>query len=383
MLIPVLATAVMFIFFDKKKVAWWEYLLLFGASAIVIFVSKLIIETSMTSDTEYWSEVAYEVEYEGKYDEYIHKTCTERYACGTDSKGQTKYCTRTYDCSYVEHHSPKWRIKGKDGSSIRITQSEYNRIKQKWGNEKKTGTHSRAYTYDDGIYGSFWLNRRELIECMVTKHTYENRVQAAHTVFDFQEVTEEDKKSYGLYDYPQIYENYKQKHILGANDPKAEKNMQILNAELGPKKQVKAFILIFRNKSKQAGIMQEAYWQGGNKNEFVLTIGVDKNNNVQWTYPFTWAEHSIVKVDAREFVLAQDKLDLVEISDFLYDNLNEKFVRKQFSEFKYLTVEPSMSSIIWSMVILIIITTGLVWWFVANEFDDELMNKGRRIKYRY
>jgi len=382
MLVPILATAVMFIFFDKKKIAWWEYLLLFGTSIIVISVSKLIIETSMTSDTEYWNEIAYEVEYEGKYDEYIHKTCTERYACGTDSKGQTKYCTRTYDCSYVEHYSPKWRIKSKNGASIRISQEEYIRIKNKWGNEKKTGTHSRAYTYDDGIYGSFWLSRRELIECMVTEHSYENRVQAAHTVFDFQDVTEEDKKNYGLYEYPQIYDGYKQNHILGADNKEAEKNMQILNAELGPKKQVKAFILVFKNKSKQAGIMQEAYWQGGNKNEFVLAVGVDKENNVTWAHPFTWAEHSIVKVNAREFVLGQKKLNLIEISNFLYDDLSKNFVRKHFSEFNYLTVEPSGNSLIGSTIFLVLITVGLVWWFVANEFDDELMFKSKKTRIK-
>ncbi len=66
--------------------------------------------------------------------------------------------------------------------------------RKKWNNEKKTGSHSESYTYDDGIYGSFWTKDRELIECIVTKHTYENRVQAAHTVFDFQEVSEEEKK---------------------------------------------------------------------------------------------------------------------------------------------------------------------------------------------
>ncbi len=369
MIVPILATAVMFIFFDKKKITWWEYLLLFGASALVIFVSKIIIETSMTSDTEYWSELAYEVEYEGAYDEYIHQTCTEEYACGTDADGNTQYCTKTVDCSYIEDYSPKYRIKSKY-RSIRITKSEYNRIKKRWGNEKKTGVHSESYSYDDGIYGSFWLSRRELIECVVTKHTYENRVQAAHTVFDFQDVTEKEKSKYRIYEYPKIYDSYKQRHILGTVDKKAEKNMQILNAELGPKKQVKAFVLIFKNKPKKAGILQEAYWGGGNKNEFVLAIGTDKSNNVTWVHPFTWAQHSNVKVNAREFVLSQKKLDLVKISKFLHKELDKNFVRKEFSEFNYLTVEPSLSSIMWSMVVLIIITVGLVWWFVANEFVE-------------
>lgn len=377
MIVPILAVLVMFFFFDIKKIAWWEYLMLFGVSAFVILISKFAIETSMTSDTEYLNETAIEVEYEGAYNEYISKTCSEDYACGTNSDGSTQYCTRYYDCSYVENYSPKWRIKSKK-KSIRITKSEYARIKKKWGNEKKTGSHPESYTYDNGIYGSFWLSRRELIECMVTSHSYENRVQAAHTVFDFQEVTDENKKQYKLYEYPEIYSGYKQKNILGTGDAthnKAEKYMQILNAELGPKKQLKAFILIFKNKTKQSGIMQEAYWQGGNKNEFVLTIGVNDNNEIQWVHPFTWAEHSIVKIETREFVLNQKNLNLYELSNFLYKELDDNFVRKQFSEFNYITIEPSASSIVWSMVILIIIIIILVRWFVVNEFDDDLMRK--------
>lgn len=389
MIVPVLATLVMLFILDRKKIAWWEYALLFGASIVTIFISKSIIELTMTSDTEYWGEVAVEVEYEGAYDEYIHKTC-EDCETVTNSDGSTSEECETYDCSYVEHYGPRYRIKGTN-NVVSISSSEYTRIKNKWGNEKKTGSHPESYSYDDGIYSSFWMNRRDLIECIVTSHTYENRVQAAHTVFDFQDVTEEDKKRYALYDYPQIYDNYKQKSILGFGDatqPQAEKNMQMLNAELGPKKQVKAFILIFKNQTEQAGVMQEAYWEGGNKNEFVLTIGIDDQNNIKWVYPFTWAQHSIVKIETRDFVLSQNKLNLEEISNFLYTELDKNFVRKQFSEFSYITVEPSGTSLIVSTIILVIITVCLVIWFVSNEFDDEMMgnsnsyNRGSRNFYK-
>jgi len=361
MLIPLVATIVAFMFIPKHKIAILEYAALFGVTLITILISKFAIEKSMTSDTEFWNEIAVEVEYEGKYDEYIHKTCTRQVPCGTDANGHIKYCTQTYNCDYIEHYGPKWRIKS-DNTVIRISNAEYNRIKNKWGNEKKTGTHARAYTYDDGIYGSFWLSRRELIECMVTKHDYENRVQAAHTVFDFEEVKEGDVEKYGLYNYPEIYDKYKQYHILGKGDASqkyAENNMRILNAELGPKKQLKAFILLFNNKTKQSGIMQEAYWKGGNKNEFVLTIGVDDDNKIQWAHPFSWAEKSIVKVETREFVIGQEYLDLANISNFLYKELDEKFVRKQFSEFNYLTVQPSNNSIIIVMVIIILFNIGM------------------------
>lgn len=375
MIVPIIATLVMFLFFDRKRIAWWEYLFLFGASALVIFISKVVIESTMVSDKEFWGQTAYQVEYEGAYDEYIHKTCTESYACGTDSDGNTKYCDRTYDCSYVENHGPKWRIKGSKGASIRISKSEYNRVKNKWGNEKKTGSHRNYHSYDDGIFGSFWLDRDELVECIVTSHRYENRVKVAKSVFNFIEVTDEDKERLGLYDYPKIYDGYKQSVIIGYKDDVAERKLQLLNGKLGPKKQVKVFILVFEGKTKEAGVMQEAYWKGGNKNEFILTIGIDKQGNVNWAHPFSWAERSIVKVNAREFVMSQEKLNLSGIADFLHDDLDKRFVRKSFSDFSYLTVEPTITSIVWASIILVIITIGLVAWFLLNDFDDNLMGR--------
>jgi len=373
LLVPVLATIVAFLFLPKHKIAWWEYLCLFGVTILTILISKFAIEKSMTSDTEYWSEIGIEVVYEGKWDEYIEETCE----CCCDEDGLN--CS-TYDCSWVKHHPPKWRIVS-NRTSIGISKVQYERIKIKWGNEKKTGTHRRKHTYDDGIYGSFWPGTRDLIECMVTKHSYENRVQAAHTVFDFEDVTDEDIVKYKLYDYPLIYDNYKQHHILGNGDASqkyAEKTMRILNAELGPKKEVKAFILLFEGQDKQSGIMQEAYWKGGNKNEFVLTIGIDKDKKIQWVHPFSWAEKSIVKVEAREFVLEQEYLQLSKISNFLHEELDQKFERKHFSEFNYITVQPSSKSIIIVMIIIIIFNIGMLFWFSMNEFDDDLMHKSRR-----
>jgi len=373
MIIPLVTMFVAFMFIPKHKITWWEYLILFGVTIITILISKFTIETSITSDTEYWSEAAVEVVYEGKWDEYIDETCE----CCCDDEGNN--CS-TYDCSWIKHHPASWRIRG-NNSSIEISKSQYDRIKKRWGNEKRTGSHSEYHSYDNGIYSSFWLSRRDLIECIVTKRSYENRVQSSRTIFNFEEIKDEDIVKYKLYEYPEIYDGYQQYHILGNGDASqryAEKNMRILNAELGPKKQVKVFILLFEGQTKQSGVMQEAYWKGGNKNEFVLTIGIDKDKKIQWVHPFSWAEKSIVKVETREYVLKQEYLNLFDISNFLYKELNQNFVRKKFSEFNYITVQPSGKSVIIVMIIVVILNIVMLFWFSTNEFDDELMNNNRR-----
>lgn len=373
-----LAFIVGMLMFYRKKVAWWEYLSMFGASTLIILISKLIITTSMTHDTEYWSEPAHKVVYDGAWDEWIVEECSYDCFCSTNDDGIESCMTCWEDCSYRDKHSASWKIVSNSGKSYSISESEYKRIVDKWGNEKKVGMHSgRDKHYDYGIYESI-CNDKALSECIVTSHSYENRVQVSNTEYGFDEVSDEDIKKLKLYEYPEIYDNYKQKHILGSGDKtyeQAVQNMNTLNAELGPDKQLKAFILIFKNQSEQAGIMQENYWKGGNKNEFILTIGVDDNNKIQWAHPFTWSESSGIKSNIRDYVIKQETLNLAKISSYMHEELEKNFERKHFSEFNYLTVQPSKRSINITLTLVLILNLALMIWFILNKYDNEFFSK--------
>ena len=75
------------------------------------------------------------------------------------------------------------------------------------------------YTYscgkDGDMYSIKWDGDPMSTESTTTDHWYENRVQAAHSSFDFIKVTEEDVKNYDLYNYPKI-EGIMQETVLGA-----------------------------------------------------------------------------------------------------------------------------------------------------------------------
>lgn len=388
LLIPIAAVIVMLMFY-KKKIAIWEYLTLFGASFLIILISKLIITSSMTSDIEFHSESAYKVEYEGSWSEWIIDECSYDCFCSTNDDGYETCMTCWEDCSYRKYHSDSWRIVSKSGTSQNISESDYKRISKKWG-EKKIGTHSGLkVNNDNGIYEAICPNESpEMLECIVTKHSYENKVQYSNSEYGFEEISDEDVKVYNLYEYPNIYEKYKQNHILGAGDAtknEAIKNMNVLNAQLGPKKQVQAFILIFKNQSVETGKMQEGYWKGGNKNEFVLTIGVDSDNKIEWAYPFTWSEEESVKKNIKRHVMNQSDLNLADISEYMYEELDKSFVRKPFADFDYLTVEPSSRAINISMIILMAFTIGFVIWSIMNGHDAKfgVENKTRHDRYKF
>ena len=230
-----------------------------------------------------------------------------------------------------------------------------------------------------------WTGKDADIECMVGTHSYENRVQASNSVFNYPEITEQDVKFYSLYEYPGITEGYKQRSILGYGDSTqntAERKMEILNAKLGPKKQIKVFVLLFKNKPSEVAYQQECYWKGGNKNEFIVCIGVDNLMNIKWCKPFSFTEAQETKVETRNFVNEMGKLNLSNITDFLYSEMDKKFQRKHFKDFSYLTVEPKGWQVILTFVLTVIINIGISFWVVGNEFDESNPSGNKYNNYR-
>lgn len=378
LLVPLLFAIVLFIFF-KHSTAWWEFLIPFGTALIVALIFKVTIETTATSDTEYWSGTIQKAEYYEPWNEYIHQTCTRQVACGTDSKGNTTYCSESYDCSYVQYHSEYWEITDDNGISINVSEFFYKRLLKRFGVPYFVELNRNSYTQDGDKYVSEWLKTDKTIECMVTSRSYRNRVQAARDVFNYPDVDTTEIKLYDLHQYPQIIGYYDQINLLGKIKYWSfyNRQLEVLNAKLGHKKQIKVFVILFRGKERDAGFKQEALWKGGNKNELVICIGLDKDDNVTWAYPFSWTDKQIVKVNIRTHIEAQKKLDLSEIIDYTYNEVDKNFVRKNWKDFDYLTIEPTTNEIMWTFIITFIINLGLSIWIITNEFDENKSNKNK------
>ena len=365
--IPIITAIVLLIWF-KHRTTIWEFGIPFGVSLIFIIIFKLVIETSLTSDTEYWGGWVVKTQYYEDWNEYIHKICTETYACGTDSKGHTRYCTRTYDCSYVDYHPPYWRIIESNGFKLRINKEHYAYLKQKFGTKEIFIDLHRDYYTDDGdLYEVHWGNTEETLVPVTTAHTYENRVQASMSTFNYYEV---DPKKDKLFEYPRSNGLYYMPAILGPGGPTkkaAERKLQLLNAKLGRAKQVRVMVLIFVDKPRDVGHDQENYWVGGNKNEFIITIGVDKEYNIQWCHPFSWTKAELLKVETRSFVEEQEKLDLVALADWLYPKIKADFIRLPFANFSYLTVEPPLWAILVTFIVTLLVNVGVSLWVILNR----------------
>lgn len=373
LVIPLIAGGLLLLFY-KKNIVPWEPLLPFPVVLLIILAFKFGAETSMTTDVEYWGTYLTEARYYEDWDEWIEQTCTEQYACGTDAEGRTEYCTRTYDCSYRDYHPEYWVGIDNTGNTYGIDGKQYNEFAKRFKNATFIELN-RDYDTDDGdMYKTVWDGSYETYEFIASSYQYENRAQASTSTFKYQKPDTAELRTYGIYDYPQISYWKKLPGILAPKDypvsQALQKKLDWLNGRLGHEKEVRVWVLLFKNQPPTAGHVQEARWDGGNKNEFTVCIGLDDNDKVEWAHVFAWSESYGLKVDTRYYIQNQDSLDLAKTIDYLETEIKEQFVRRPFeTEFSYLSIELPLSTIMWTYGISLVLTVLVSIWSVRNEFD--------------
>lgn len=373
LLIPFFTAIVLFLFFSHKTV-WWEFTIPFGLSLILILVLKFGAEISQTTDIEYWGGFVTEAEYYEEWDEEV--PCTHaKYRTVTDKDGNSHEEFDGYEHIYdVSYHSPYWQLTESNGFVIDVDKDQFVYLCNKFQNKTKVDLNRDYHSIDGDKFVTTWQGQSDKIEPAVTSHLYTNKVQAANSVFNFRNIKKDEIKKFGLFEYPEIYDYYKCDSIFGDAGPthiRANKALNILNAKMGKSKEVRMMILVFKNQPLEAGILQESYWKRGNKNEFIITIGVDSDYNIKWAHTFSWTESEILITEANKFVREQKSLNLEEIVKWMGQNVKDKFVRRHFSTFDYLRVDiPG-----WAMTLIFILTllsnVGISVWIVKNEYQEK------------
>lgn len=368
LLLPILTIALILWKFSHKML-WWEYAVIFVVPMFGILVSKSLIEVSQTSDIEFWGGYVKTTEYYEDWNERV--SCRHPiYRTRTDSKGNTHTEFVGYQHFYdVDYHPPYWVINTTIGE-FSVPQQRYKTLTTQFGNENFIDLHRSYHTNNGDKYVSKWNGEPSKVEPVTDSRHYSNRIQASSSVFNFKEV---NPKDFGLYEYPKVNSDYYQRSILGsggATHIQAEKHLDYLNATLGGTKQVRLFVLVFKDQPLEAAIEQEAYWKGGNKNEFITCIGVDTSYNIKWSYVFSWAECEDLKIEARNFIQDQKVLDLVPYAEWLGTQINTRFIRKNFNDFDYISIDPPLWGIVTVYLLTIGVCIGIGVWSVKNDFTE-------------
>lgn len=385
LIFPIIGAFIMLRWF-RAYLAWWEIFIPIFASILFTLIFKFTVEQVQVSDTEYWSALINKAEYYEPYTTWVHKTCSRTVKVGKTTT------TVYYDCSYCDENGPRYKVSNTIGESFSVSKEDYDNLLRRWKASPKFIELNRDINYhgicgvDGDKYEIYWDGDPLTSEHTVTEHLYENRIQAAHTAFDFPDIYEEDKKVYKLFDYPKV-NGFSQVSLLGADSipwmKDGERNLskkitEYMSGKWGPEKHGKIWILLFKDAPLTSASMQEAYWDGGNDNELVICIGLSSSTrDLQWVKPFSWTPNRRLLVDLREDIMNLKSYNIKEIQSVVDSNMNS-FKRKDFKEFAYITVEPPTWAVITTIIISIILTFGLCYWAVINDYrtdEDEVIKR--------
>lgn len=380
LLIPIVLSIISYVIWNKFFI-WWELLIPIGASFLAILISYYSLKYVSMKDIEYNGYTIVEARYYEPWETWVEQTCTRTYACGTDSKGNIRYCIETYDCSYCDYNSAYWIAIDNFGHHFSISESKYKSLITKWSTIPKFNELNRSINYnftcgkDGDMYSIKWNNKIETSECSVLEVSFENIVKVSHSAFQYPQITNEQADSLKLFHYPKQYDYYKQNAILGLNQfniPNKEyiqTKFEYLNGNMGPKNKVKLFVLLFKNKPIDIAFKQEAYWDGGNQNELVVCIGLNDKLKIDWVKPFSWCDNKRIIVDTREDISKLRTFKPDSIYSICESNINKYFHYKSFKDFNYLTFEPTIGQLLFVYILTIIISVGCLIWCIKNNMN--------------
>lgn len=367
-------TAFILLLFYRKETVWWEYLVLLLPSILLYFFTKAIIVEMSSSATEYLGTYAVKVSHYDKWDEWIKRTCSRQVYIGRDSKGNARYRTEYYDCSYRDVHPEYWEMTDKDGNSFTISKDEYNKVAKLWNTEERFKDMHRDYYIIDGDMQYYeWGGEKTTMRSITYPHTYKNKVKASKSIFNFRNVSKEEAVALALFDYPKVGRYYSQNPIIGCKNAtdKEINSFKYLNGYYGEKYQITSFVLCFYNRDISVSEEQRNYWVGGNKNEFVICIGLDSlSNKIQWSNCFSWMDEPKLEVATEQFLANEDTLDLMSLSSFLEKKIPTDWKRKEFEDFDYINIQLSTGQYIGILILILLYNIGISIFIIRNDFKN-------------
>ena len=362
-LIPIVTVGILAFKF-REKTALWEYVVVLVPSILLFFALKYSFVYISSLDKEYLSDLVSKITYYEDWDETVMVTHTRTVSCG---KGKTR--TETYVVPERRYHPKRYVYETVTGETNDVSEDEYKLICYKLNMPTVFKDMHRSYRSKDGdAYVTSWNRTRENSYPVTWTHLYQNKVKASsYSIFKYGNMSEEEIKENKLFDYPEI-KNNDQNPILGftATDTDIDA-VRYLNGYRGPKNQIHVFILCFNNPSLEVAEMQKAYWQGGNKNEFVVCLGV-KNNTVIWCNPFSWSDEPMLEVKTRDYFIKHPDINFKDYAEWLDTQIDKNWHRKEFNDFNYLSIELSIGWYIAILIIILCYNVGISYWVITNEF---------------
>lgn len=225
---------------------------------------------------------------------------------------------------------------------------------------------NRDYHTNDGDkYVTTWNKKFEDIEPITTIHRYKNKVKHSDSIIPFSR----NEQKLPVLEYMKL-DGYFCNFIYGYNDGKAQMLLRQWNAWLGAKKKVVMMIMVFENQPYQIALEQEAYWRGGNKNEFIVCIGT-KNGAIEWARVISWTPQTVLKVQLAREIKEMEPFNILRIVNYVGATVEETsgYIRRDMEEYDYLTVPVPTVATVLAFMLSFVLSGSLLVWSVKNEFE--------------
>lgn len=287
---------------------------------------------AQTAHSEIWNFPIAEVHYYEPWEEVVTKKTT-------DDKGNTTTMT------YYVHHSAEWKAVTDNGTNHDIKQSEFEHWKNQWGNV----TEEDVFHFDQSLGSKFrgegdkwvseWNREFNTMFPFSSVHRYTNKLRATNTVWNFKQVDKETKEKFRR---PADMQHLSPVLSYGVGyHEKDELFLKRLNASLGPRYQVHNIIVLLPANEYDSSVVETILgaWQGPNKNELVVLMGVDQYE-VKWCQVVSWMDDTTIHSLIRQQIMNSGvELNLVNVGNVVRDNIEKHWHRKEFADFDYVDVK--------------------------------------------
>lgn len=238
----------------------------------------------------------------------------------------------------------------------------------------------KFYTQDGNMFQLKYDNVSGHIFPLTYKRKYKNKIIGSKSVFKTLDISKEESKSLGLYEYPiltypktsmpqslEVYQN----SVIGINFPKLNDSINYINAYYGGRNKIRIYMLFYEDKARDISFKQRDFWQGGNFNELIICIGYS-GEKINWCETFSFEDAPIIQVKSKHIIEEIGNIDsLIKFPSIIKKDLeNEKSWKcKSAKDYDYLKTELTLKQLIWSLVISILYCLGIGIYVVLNEFQ--------------
>jgi hypothetical protein len=210
--------------------------------------------------------------------------------------------------------------------------------------------------------------KTDWIEPVTTLKRWTNKVKAAPSVFSFIEVP----TNVPVFNYPQNKDEWHSDRLLGL--AKGDINLfkfDCMNARIGAAKKVNIIMIGFDSSDSMLAEYQQAKYIGGKKNDIVLCYGKG------WTRVFGWTDSELVKENLQTILLKNTIND--DILPLIEKEIVKNYKIKDWTQFDYLSVEPTTNHYIWFFIIMFVIQTTL--YIAFSVYDIDIADMFDRYRY--